>query len=124
VVVLISFSYYLWCVGGALGYLGGKLGGGKKTGVRGRIKSVIFSVNRYQFHLHHWFVAIIALVVCLVKGFYIGTPHLFYGSMCGLAIQGILSYDDWFRLIKKKIRHESDEIEIAVDEETEEATPA
>jgi hypothetical protein len=111
-------------VGGALGYLGGKMGGGKKTGVRGRIKSLIFSVNRYQFHLHHWFLAIIALVVCLVKGFYIGSPHLFYGSMCGLVVHGILCYDDWFHLINKKIHQSTDKIEIAVDDETEEATPA
>ncbi len=99
--VLISFSYYLWCIGGVLGYLGGKLSGGRGTGVRGRVKSIVFPISQYQFHLHHWFLAIIALIVCVVADLYVITPQLFYGSMAGLAFQGIFCYDDWFRLIKK-----------------------
>ena len=102
--VLISFSYYLWCVGGVLGYLGAKLASGNKTGVRGRVKSIIFPISKYQFHLHHWFLAIIILVVCAVNDLYVVTPQLFYGGMLGLAFQGIFCYDDWFHLVKHNIR--------------------
>ncbi len=111
-VVLICFSYYLWCVGGALGYLGGKLGGGKKTGACGRCRSIIFPISRYQIHLHHWFLAIITLIICMVIDFYVVTPQLFYGAMCGLAIQGIICYDDWFQLIKKNISQNSTQVGI------------
>jgi len=69
----------------------------------GIVKSIIFPIKSYQFHLHHWFLAILILIICVVNGVYLVTPQLFYGSMCGLAIQGIFCYDDWFRLIKKKI---------------------
>ena len=102
-VVLISLSYYLWFVGGLLGYLAGKLSGGKQTGVGGRVKSIIFPISSYEFHLHHWFLAILILIICVVKGLYIITPQLFYGSMCGLAMQGIFCYNDWFQLVKKNI---------------------
>jgi hypothetical protein len=113
VVILVSFSYHLWCVGGAAGYLGGKLGGGRKTGARGRIRSIIVPVHVYHFHIHHWLLAIITLIICLITNFYVFSPQLFYGSMCGLAFQGIFCYDDWFRLIKKKIHQNTDQIEIA-----------
>jgi len=98
---LIVFSYYLWCVGGIVGYLSGKLSAGKGTGIRGRVKSIVFPISSYQFHLHHWFLAVIALIVCVVADLYVITPQLFYGSMAGLALQGIFCYDDWFRLVRK-----------------------
>jgi hypothetical protein len=104
-VVLMSFSYYLWLVGGVSGYLVGKLTGGKQTGVSGRVKSIIFPINKYQFHLHHWFLAIVILIICATQGLYVITPQIFYGSMCGLAIQGIVCYNDWFHLVKKNIHH-------------------
>ncbi len=120
-VVLVSFSYYLWCVGGALGYLGGKLGGGKKAGVKGRVKSIILPIHRYQFHLHHWFLATVTLIICLVMNFYVVAPQLFYGSMCGLAFQGIFCYDDWFRIIKKKVRYNSAQVELPEVEDSPQA---
>jgi hypothetical protein len=110
VVVLASFSYYLLCAGGLLGYIGGKLCGGKKAGVRGRFRSIIFPIRHYQLHLHHWFLAIVTLAICLMGNFYVVTPQLFYGSMCGLAFQGIFCYDDWFRLVKRKMRQDAEQI--------------
>jgi hypothetical protein len=112
-VVLTGLSYYLLCAGGLLGYAGGKLCGGRKTGVRGRFRSIIFPIRHYQFHLHHWFLAMVTLAVCLLKGFYLGTPQLFYGSMCGLALQGIFCYDDWSHLVWKKIHREPEPIRIS-----------
>jgi hypothetical protein len=101
--VLLSFSYYLWCVGGILGYVGGKLAGGKTAGVKGRVKSIIFPLNKYQLHLHHWFIAVIILIVTVITDRYVITPQLFYGGMLGLAFQGVYCYDDWFHIIKKRI---------------------
>jgi hypothetical protein len=118
IVVLLSFSYYLWCVGGMVGYVAAKLSSGKKTGVRGRVKSIVLPVRKYQLHLHHWFLAMVTLIICIVTGFYVITPQLFYGSMCGLVIQGLYCYDDWFHLIKRKIHHSSEQIILAVEENT------
>ena len=114
--LLISFSYYIWCIGCALGYVAGRLTGGKNAGVRGRVKSIILPISKYQLHLHHWFLAVVTLIICIVTGFYVITPQLFYGGMCGLAIQGIFCYDDWFRLIKKKIYPKSLPVKVALEE--------
>ncbi len=102
IIVLVHQSYYLVFPGGFLGYLGGKMGGGKKAGIQGRAKSIILSWHKYEVHLHHWLIGSLLLVICLPMSFYLVNPQLFYGSMGGLAVQGIYCYTDWHHILKIK----------------------
>jgi hypothetical protein len=101
-VILINLSYYLFFLGGVLGYAGGRVGGGKKAGVQGRIKSLIFGWGERELHLHHWLIACLTLCICGAVGFYLINSQLFYGSFAGLAAQGIYAYDDWHKIIKPR----------------------
>jgi len=58
--------------------------------------------RNYQLHFHHWLLALIIGLVCLMRNSYIVTPEVFYSSLSAIIFQGIYCYEDWYRIIKKK----------------------
>ena len=107
VIVLISLSYHLYVGTALLGFVAGKIGGGKKEGVSGRIKSVVLSWSKYEVHLHHWLLTVIFIAIFAVSNFYIISPQPFFGFMSGLVTQGIYCYADWHRIFRFKPLPES-----------------
>lgn len=77
---------------------------GRTDGKPGIVKSVIIPWRNYQFHFHHWFIALIIGGVCFAKGFYILAPEISYGFLSAIIFQGIYCYGDWHRIIRKKNR--------------------
>lgn len=75
---------------------------GRTDGKPGIVKSIIIPWRDYQFHFHHWFIALIIGGVCFVKGFYILAPQISFGFLSAVIFQGIYCYGDWYRLIKRR----------------------
>ncbi len=75
---------------------------GRTDGKQGIVRSIIIPWRNYQFHLHHWFLALIVGGVLVVKGFYILAPEVSYGFLSAIIFQGIYCYGDWYRIIKRK----------------------
>jgi hypothetical protein len=75
---------------------------GRTDGKQGIVRSIIIPWRDYQFHLHHWFIALIIGGVCAIKGLYILTPQISYGFLSAIIFQGIYCYGDWYRIIKRK----------------------
>lgn len=75
---------------------------GRTEGTQGIVRSIIIPWRSYQLHIHHWLLALIVGGVFLIRGFYIVTPEVFYGSLSAVIFQGIYCYQDWFRIIKRK----------------------
>jgi hypothetical protein len=75
---------------------------GRTDGKPGIVKSIIIPWRDYQFHFHHWFIALIIGGICFVKGFYIMAPQISFGFLSAVIFQGIYCYGDWYRLIKRR----------------------
>jgi hypothetical protein len=75
---------------------------GRTDGKPGIVRSIIIPWRSYQFHLHHWLLALIIGGVCVIKGFYILAPAVSYGFLSAIIFQGIYCYGDWYRIIKRK----------------------
>jgi len=94
------FCYKSWIITFAIT----KYLSGGTDGKQGIVKSIIIPWRNYQFHLHHWFIALLIGGVCVVKGFYILAPEVSYGFLSAIIFQGIYCYGDWYRIIRKKRR--------------------
>jgi hypothetical protein len=101
-IMLGYLSFYISSASLLAGFVVAHLGGGKREGHPGRVKSIIVSWRRYRFHMHHWVVAFIISLACALKGVYLTTPEIFYGFLGGLVFQGIYYYDDWHRIITRR----------------------
>jgi hypothetical protein len=75
---------------------------GRTDGKQGIVRSIIIPWRSYEFHLHHWFLALVIGGVFAVKSFYVLPPEIFYGSLSAIIFQGIYCYKDWHRIIKRK----------------------
>ena len=75
---------------------------GRTDDKQGIVRSIIIPWRNYQLHLHHWFLALIIGGVFVVKGCYILAPEVSYGFLSAIIFQGIYSYEDWYRIIKRK----------------------
>jgi len=77
---------------------------GKKSSQQGRIRNpFIFNVRSYRIHVHHWlvFLGCIAFAFVLSRTAF-GVPSVIYGFLGGIVVQGIMDYDDWKSVIKRK----------------------
>lgn len=75
---------------------------GRTDGKPGIIRSIIIPWRNYQFHVHHWCIALIIGGVCFAKGFYILAPEISFGFLSAIIFQGIYCYGDWHRIIKRR----------------------
>lgn len=88
-------------VGGVLGYFVGKYFAGDKTGQSGLLKSIILDIGNYRLHIHHWLMSLGILIIAFFDVFF-SLPHVFFGLLGGMTIQGIYHYNDWRKVIIKK----------------------
>lgn len=85
-----------------VGYLVARFFAGSKVSVKGRIPSLlVFRFRAHRVHVHHWLSFSLLLVVLLLSHVFILTPHIFYGFLGGVAVQGVLYYDDWANVVKR-----------------------
>ena len=75
---------------------------GRTDDKKGIVRSIIIPWRSYQLHLHHWFLALVIGGVFVAKSFYILAPEISYGILSAIIFQGIYSYEDWYRIIKRK----------------------
>ncbi|HHE41053.1 MAG TPA: hypothetical protein ENL12_00185 [Dehalococcoidia bacterium] len=98
--IALGYFFYLGC---ALGFAASKYFGGRKAGVQGRIKSIVIPLKSYELHLHHWLLSAVAVTTSAIQGFSLLAPGLFYGILGGLVLQGIYCYEDWHRIVRRRI---------------------
>ncbi|MBI4123059.1 MAG: hypothetical protein HY458_01700 [Parcubacteria group bacterium] len=87
-----------------MGYLIAGFVAGKKSNQQGRIRNpFIFDVRSYRIHVHHWlvFLGCLAFVFVLSRTAF-GVPSAIYGFLGGIVVQGIIDYDDWKSVVKKR----------------------
>lgn len=111
ILIAVIFLGYFFLVGWLLGFLVSKLGGGRRTGERGRVKSILIPFGKHKIHIHHWIIALLLIPV----GFFVYVPLLppviMCGFLSGIAFQGIYSYRDWHKIVIP--RHSSREMCVA-----------
>lgn len=93
---------YVFVFSWILGHVAGKLGGGKLEGQPGRVKSIVIPFGKWKLHVHHWICSLGLMGVASSVGFYLFGPQVTYGFLGGLAFQGIYSYSDWYRVVKRR----------------------
>ena len=91
-------NFYIIISGIIIGFLIAKFFSGKKEGKQGILKSIKFSINKFNIHLHHWLIGSIILIALLIFKFY---NDLVYGLIMGIIIQG-LTYKDFNKIIYRK----------------------
>ena len=98
----LGYLFYLGC---AAGFAVCKVCGGTESGLQGRVRSIIIPIRSHELHLHHWLLSAVATATSAIHGFSLVTPGLFYGVLGGLMLQGILCYNDWHRIVKRRVFH-------------------
>ena len=95
---LLSVLCYKSWVGG---FVITKYLSGRKDSKQGIVRSITVPWRNYRLHLHHWFICLIGGGICAVKGLYIVSPEVFYGSLSAVIFQGIYCYGDWYRIVMR-----------------------
>lgn len=95
---LISFQIFLGIISG---YFFGKIFAGNKTGRQGEIKSIIFKIGNYKLHLHHWLLSLGVLIFNFLTDFTLPFSQFSLSFLGGLAIQGVVCYPDWHKILVK-----------------------
>ena len=109
IVLATSFYYSISFTGGiVLGYLFCRLFC-QFFVHSGKINSIFIDYGNWQLHLHHWIMGMVLLAgVWVIDYFYL--PTFFAGFVCGIIIQDIYDYNDWYKVIVKKPANEVEEI--------------
>ena len=66
-----------------------------------KMKSIVFNIGKYKFHLHHWLLALWILPLVISYQFTLIPIQLTSGLLGGVIFQGIFCYDDWHRILIK-----------------------
>ena len=76
----------------------------------GKIESIFLDYGKWRVHLHHWIIgAAVLLIFWAIDRFYL--PAFFAGAICGIIIQDIYDYTDWYQVIvKNKSKEQVQEI--------------
>ena len=76
---------------------------------KGKINSIFIDYGKWQLHLHHWIIGIMVLaIVWVIDYFYL--PTFFAGAVCGMIIQDIYDYNDWYKVVVKNPEHQEEVI--------------
>jgi hypothetical protein len=84
----------------------------KETAQPSRVPSILVPIGNYRLHLHHWLVsscALLAAFAVLGSCSFVFPSEMLYGTLSGIAFQGIYCYDDWHRIVKPRRLHDGDE---------------
>jgi len=100
-IVLTTSLYYsiLFTMGIVIGYVLCKLFCNIFV-KNGKIDSVFIDYGRWKIHLHHWIMGIMILAIVWVID-YLYLPAFFAGVVCGVIMQDIYDYNDWYKVILK-----------------------
>jgi hypothetical protein len=66
-----------------------------------RLDSVILSFGSYHLHFHHWMMGLVGVLFFLLYEFSPSIEYFIFGFLGGLIFQGVTSYPDWYRILKK-----------------------
>lgn len=102
VVVASVFLGYVYAVSWLFGYLITKLGAGRETGLKGRMRSVYIPLGNRRLHVHHWLIAILMMPLAFFTSIPFVAPVVICGFLSGIVFQGIYNYSDWYRFIKPR----------------------
>jgi len=91
-------NYLSFIIGFVLGFFLAYLFSGKKSGQKGILKPLIIFTKKYNFHIHHWIISVIILIILIAFKYY---DWFFYGILIGIFIQG-LTYKDFYKIISNK----------------------
>lgn len=86
-------------IGFIIGYFIAHFVSGKNEGDQGKFKSIILFVGKNKIHIHHWIIAFVIIVFCMILPFQVNS--LIYGLLLGIMLQG-LKYSDRFKIIYKE----------------------
>ena len=64
----------------------------------GRVDSIFIDYGKWKIHLHHWILGIVFLAIVWVID-YLYLPTFFAGVVCGIILQDIYDYSDWYKVI-------------------------
>ena len=77
--------------------------------VNGKIEKVFVNFGKWKIHLHHWIMGIIVLaIVWVIDYFYL--PTFFAGVICGIILQDIYDYNDWYKIFLKNDDYQNSSI--------------
>ena len=61
-------------------------------------EKVFLDIGKWKIHIHHWIMGLIVLaIVWVIDYFYL--PTFFAGAVCGIIMQDIYDYNDWYKVI-------------------------
>lgn len=108
-IVMVSFYYsWLFTMGIVVGYVLCNIFCRIFVN-NGKINSIFIDYGKWKVHLHHWIMGIIILaVVWVLDYFYL--PAFFAGFICGIIIQDICDYNDWYKVIQRN--HSQEEVKV------------
>ena len=109
-VVLVTSLYYsfLFTTGIVIGYILCKIFCNIFI-KNGKIESIFIDIGKWKVHLHHWIMGIILLaIVWIIDYFYL--PTFFAGFVCGIILQDIYDYNDWYKILVKNEDYKKDAI--------------
>ena len=86
-------------IGFAVGFFVLKITSGKKEGEIG-LCILLLKTNHRTYHLHHWLIALIILVVLIILGI---SNDFVFGILIGAFIQG-LTYKDFYEFVVEEKR--------------------
>jgi len=66
----------------------------------GKIERVFVDFGKWKLHLHHWIGGVVVLAIVWVIDFFY-MPTFLTGFVCGIIIQDIYDYNDWYKVIVK-----------------------
>ena len=103
-IISITTVIYFWGVWASLGlifgYLATKYFSGPMEKERGKMPSLRMSIGKYNLHVHHWLVAASCLLTFQFSGILDPNNFIFWLGG-GMALQGILCYNDWYKIVYK-----------------------
>jgi len=102
VAVSIGYISLLLYLGLIFGYFSAKIFLAGKIDLPRRIGMIKFKLRNYQFHLHHWLLSLILIIIALFKDLMPFMPReLFFGILGGIIVQDIYWDKDWHRVISR-----------------------
>ncbi len=90
-------GFILFALGVAIGFLIFEIFSGRRQGKIGA-SILILETKKHFYHLHHWFIALIILII--LSAFSVKNNFI-YGFLIGAIIQG-LTYKDFYKFLIRK----------------------
>ena len=87
---------FVLILGVLVGFFLAEMLSGRREHEQGIIHSIAWDTKKYNIHIHHWIIALLALLVLVLLDYY---NDVVYGLLLGILIQG-LTYGDFYKVIR------------------------